>query len=116
MSNTSYRELRTPKPVIIRAVQPPMPITVIQNRFLYRNRLRMVTFQVKDIRFHTGRIRSSSTRRPGLGLLGRMSWAGTAVRAAKQVAKAVPVTHSTAAPTEKRATSGSRKSSMSPTV
>ena len=72
----SEMESFTPKPVTSRAVHPAMPMTVMKNRFLYRNRFRAVTLWVNFIRFHRGVSRSRKMRLPALGALGSISRAG----------------------------------------
>ena len=67
---------RRPKPATSSAVQPAMPITVMKKRFLYRSRLRTVTFCVNFRRFHSGVIRSRNTRFPALGARGCSRRAG----------------------------------------
>ena len=57
-------------------------------RFLYRNRFRTVTFCKKERRSHNGGIRSSSTRFPDLGALGRISWEGWDRNSCRQAKKA----------------------------
>lgn len=66
-----------PKPASSSAVQPPMPSTIMKNRCLYRSTFRRDTLVKKPSRFHRKVMRSSSTRLPSLGALGRISSAGT---------------------------------------
>ena len=65
-----------PKPTSNKAVQPAMPITVINKRFLYKKRFLSVTFHENEMRRHKGRIRSRRIRFPALGARGSISGAG----------------------------------------
>ena len=69
-------ELRTAKPQNMRQTAPATPTTVISMRFLYRRRLRHVTFCVKLSLLQMGVMRSSRILEPLAGALGSSSWAG----------------------------------------
>ena len=66
----------------------------------------MVTFQVKDRRFHRGLMYSRNTRLPALGVLGRMRLAGVSMRVDRQAHRAAPVVQATAASTAMTHTAG----------
>ena len=84
-----------PKPVRSRAVQPPIPNTIMKNLCLYRKIFLMETFTRKESRFQNRGIRSRRIRLPLLGAFGRISWAATSASSYRQVAKVVPMEHRT---------------------
>ena len=93
----------SPKPVSSSAVQPEMPITVINRRFLYLNRFRAVTLWVNFIRRHIKPTRSSSILLPLLGALGSISAAGFSRKAAitaHKVAARMQITAAVSAPND----------------
>ena len=65
-----------PKPAVISAPQPAIPITVIKKRFLYRNIFLIVTFLVNDICFHIN-VCSRRIFLPLFGALGRIRTDGS---------------------------------------
>ena len=89
------------KPQRTRAVQPIMPPTVINKRFLKRNRLRTVTLFRNLKRFQIKGSRSRKTREPALGALGLMSVAGvwlSSLWQASTVAAAIPIKNKSTPP------------------
>ena len=78
------RESCMPKPMSSSAVQPATPSTVMKNLFLYRNRLRAVVFWEKDIRDHSGVMRSIRMRLPATGARGSSKAAVFSARLERQ--------------------------------
>ena len=77
---------------------------VISTRFLYRNRLRTVTFWLKESRRQMNGTFSSSTRCPAGGAFGRMMLAGISLSTVRQTLQVTRVTSSSAAATQTAAT------------
>ncbi len=86
----------TPKPAITRDVQPAMPKSIINIRFLNRNTFLADTLCRNFSRFQTKGIRSNRIRFPAAGALGRINSAGTLESAIRQAAKVVPAEHNNA--------------------
>ena len=68
----------TPNPTSSNPIQPPMPSTVINKRFLYRNRFLTAALLEKLRCFHINVILSRKTRFPILGAAGLINSAGAA--------------------------------------
>ena len=99
-------ESERPNPVTRSPQLPAIPITHIQNRFLYRNILRIVTLVVNPSLFQMKPTCSSRTRFPGFGAFGRIRDAGTSCNAENVTNAAASVTLPTIMAMERAARSG----------
>ena len=72
------------------AAQPPMPMSIMNMRFLYRHKLRSVIFCKNASLLQSGEIRSSRIRLPGFGALGRINAAGALFASRMQEKSVLP--------------------------
>ena len=100
-----------PYPVTRRAVQPPIPITIIKNLCLYRKTFRTETFARKLIWFQSNGMCSSHTLLPLFGDLGRIRFAAVLISSYRQVSHVTPTEHKSATASEAAASPGSNISS-----
>ena len=95
-----------PNAVSIRAVQPPMLITVMKNLLLYLKRFLKVTLLLNEKCFQMGVIFSSSILLPFFGGFGRISFAGYSRSSFAQVYTAESDVHSSDTPMQPSAYEG----------
>ena len=90
----SATESRMPKPVSTRAVQPAMPSSIMNIRFLNRKIFRRDTLCRNFRRRQRGVNRSRKIRLPAAGVLGRIRSAGVLRISWRQERKVTPAEHS----------------------